>query len=123
MISKRHARLCETLAVLALILVLAAAPAAAANPMKASGTSKKAKASEASADTIALPEKLTPEKVDSLIAAMSDQQVRRLLIDQLKSEAQREAESAAPKGPTGLAGFINRTKEMVTFLQARGKLG
>ena len=83
------------------------------------GSPKKSKTSEKSTDVPALPDKLTPENVDSLIAGMSDEQVRRLLIEELKKEARHEAESAAPKGPTGLAGFIERTKEMVTFLRAR----
>ena len=66
-----------------------------------------------------LPPDLDPQKVEGSIAAMTDEQVRRLLIQELKKEADREAARSAEQRPTGLAGFISRTKEMLTFLQAR----
>ena len=66
-----------------------------------------------------LPPDLDPQKVDSIIASMSDEQVRRLLIQELKKQAGRQTAETVQTGPTGLAGFINRSRDMLTFLQAR----
>ena len=66
-----------------------------------------------------LPPDIDPQKVDSIIASMSDEQVRRLLIQELKKQATAVSATPTEKQPTGLAGFINHTRAMLRYLQAR----
>ncbi len=93
----------------------------AASPQQLQMLTKQEKAaSPGEADTVVLPEKLDSERVDSIIAAMSDEQVRRLLIQELKKQAAlgaMEREGEIEVG--GLAGFINQTRELIKFLRAR----
>ncbi|MEJ2165031.1 MAG: mechanosensitive ion channel, partial [Desulfobacterales bacterium] len=58
-----------------------------------------------------------PAQVDQIIAGLSDEQARRLLINELKLEAQREATVEAK--PEGVAGFIDKVKNMTALLQTR----
>jgi hypothetical protein len=61
----------------------------AASPQQIQMTSKQEKAaSPKAADAVVLPEKFDSEGVDSIIASMSDEQVRRLLIQELKKQAE-----------------------------------
>jgi small-conductance mechanosensitive channel len=72
-----------------------------------------------SGSAVELPPDLDPQKVDSIIASMDDEQVRRLLIRELKKQAEREAARSVEEQPTGLAGLIQRSREMLNYLQAR----
>ncbi len=71
-------------------------------------------------EKVVLPEHLSAENIDNIIAGLSDEQVRRLLINELQAQAQREAEATAgrPK-PSGIAGFIDKIKNLTTLLQTR----
>ncbi len=71
-------------------------------------------------ETLSLPKQLDAESIDHLMAGLSDEQVRRLLIDELKAQAQREAQAEDGKSkPTGIAGFIDKIKNLTTLLQTR----
>lgn len=50
-----------------------------------------AKASSSGEETPELPKQLTEDEIDAFLARMSDDQVRRLLLDQLKESARKEA--------------------------------
>jgi hypothetical protein len=72
------------------ILVLCLASAAwSKNPM-ALGTGKKKAAAE-SPENISLPKDLKAADIDHFMAGLGDEQVRRLLINELKIQAQQEA--------------------------------
>ena len=88
------------------------------NPMLPKTSQKKA----ASEDTenISLPRDLNADDIDHFIARFSDEQVRRLLIDELKVQALQEAQTAVDKPePTGIAGFIEKVKNLTTLLHTR----
>ena len=69
---------------------------------------------------VKMPEHLRAENVDQLVAGLSDQQVRRLLIEELKAQAMLEAEqTTAESQPGGIAGFIQRTRNLIATLQTR----
>jgi len=71
-------------------------------------------------ETVTLPQHLNAENVDQIIAGLSDEQVRRLLINELKAQARREAQAAAGKSqPTGIAGFIDKIRNLTALLQTR----
>jgi hypothetical protein len=65
----------------------------------------------------ALPADLQPENVDSIIAGMSDERVRRLLIEELKKQA-AAATPAATEPVGGLAGFIQGMRDRVHYSPA-----
>jgi small-conductance mechanosensitive channel len=82
---------------------------------------KKAASSEAT-EAVVLPEKLDSEGVDSIIASMSDEQVRRLLIQELKKQAELGSlERKGEKEVGGLAGFSGKMKNTVGLIQDRIK--
>jgi hypothetical protein len=66
---------------------------------------------------ISLPEHLGAENIDHIIAGLSDEQVRRLLINELKAQAQQETTVAAK--PEGIAGFIHKIRNLTGLLQSR----
>jgi len=71
-------------------------------------------------ENIALPKSLSAENVDHMLAGLSDEQVRRLLLEELKTQAQREAQAKAGQTkPTGIAGFIDKIKNLTALLQSR----
>ena len=80
-----------------------------------------AKQLQTASDTAAmqLPEITGSESVDRIVAGLSDEQVRRLLIDELKAQAQKEAAKSGPVQPTGIAGFIAKAKNLITAFQKR----
>jgi len=88
------------------------------NPMMPKTSQKKA----ASADTenISLPTDLNVEDIDHILAGLGDEQVRRLLIDELRAQAQRGAQATAdtPKS-SEIAGFIEKIKNLTTLLHTR----
>jgi small-conductance mechanosensitive channel len=97
-----------------LILVLTST-AWSQNPMLAKSGKKGAGAKNS--ENVALPEHLSAEKIDQIVAGLSDEQVRRLLINELKAQAQKEMPAEAK--PKGIAGFIEKIKNLTALLQAR----
>ena len=98
------------------LLVLCLSSAAwSKNPMLPKAGKKKA-ASE-STESISLPANLNAADIDRIMAGLSDEQVRRLLINELKTQAQQETTVAAK--PEGIAGFIDKIKNLTALLQTR----
>ncbi|MGD8739596.1 MAG: mechanosensitive ion channel, partial [Desulfobacterales bacterium] len=69
------------------------------------------------AENVSLPKPLSAENIDHLVAGLDDEQVRRLLINELKLQAQQEATVEAK--PEGIAGFIDKVKNLTALLQTR----
>ena len=80
----------------------------------------KKKADVKTDEKISLPKSLSAENIDHIVAGLSDEQVRRLLIDELKLKARQESQTATgqPK-PSGIAGFIESIKNLTTLLHTR----
>lgn len=85
------------------------------NPMLPKTGHKKA-ASEGT-ENISLPKDLSATQIDHIIAGLSDEQARRLLIKELKLQAQKETSAEAK--PEGIAGFIHKIKNLTTLLHTR----
>ncbi len=68
-------------------------------------------------ENVALSEPLTAENIDHIVAGLSDEQVRRLLINELKLQAQQATPVEAK--PKGIAGFIEKIKNLTALLQTR----
>ena len=98
-----------------LVVLCLSSTAWSQNPMLAKKGQKKT-ASE-STENISLPKDLSATQVDQIVAGLSDEQVRRLLIDELKLQAQKESTAAAK--PEGIAGFIDKIKNLTALLQTR----
>ena len=81
---------------------------------------KPSKAKETTPKEVQLPASIEADKVDDFMAALSDEQVRRLLIEALKKQAAEEA-AAAPdnKEMTGIAGFIDAVRAKVDLIRLR----
>jgi small-conductance mechanosensitive channel len=61
-----------------------------------------------------LPEKLDAEDIDTLVATMGDEQVRRLLIDELRQQAEQEKINAGNEGKLGgIARSIQNIKDLI----------
>jgi small-conductance mechanosensitive channel len=88
--------LCMALLTIGLLPSLAAAQAAAVS--QASGS--------AAADPLALPDPLTPEAVNAMVARLSDDQVRALLLQRLDAVAAEAAAAEAPAGVVDRAGML-----------------
>jgi len=104
------------------LLVLCLTSAAwAQNPMLPK-TGKKKAASEKT-ENIALPSNLKAADIDHIMAGLSDEQARRLLLNELKAQAQRDAlDRGAAAKPGGIAGFIDKIKNLTALLQTRLEL-
>ncbi|MGD8762558.1 MAG: mechanosensitive ion channel [Desulfobacteraceae bacterium] len=75
---------------------------------------------EVSGETVEVPENLESDQIDSFLATLSDAQVRRLLIQELKEEAARElGEGETEEEVGGLAGLIQKFKFISNFVQWR----
>jgi small-conductance mechanosensitive channel len=98
-----------------LLILVCASTAWSQNPMLPKSAKKKAVATNS--ETISLPKDLSATQIDHIIAGLSDEQARRLLINELKLQAQREATVEAK--PEGVAGFIDKVRNMTALLQAR----
>ena len=85
------------------------------NPMLPK-TGKKKAASEGT-ETISLPKDLNATQIDHIIAGLSDEQVRRLLINELMAQAQQETTVEAK--PEGIAGFIHKIRNLTALLHTR----
>jgi len=84
-------------------LLLFASQALAMNPMLMKQASQNK--GEQTAEAVALPESLSAEDIDALMARLNDDQVRRLLIAELQADAAAQAQDATEK-VGGLKGFI-----------------
>ncbi len=69
------------------------------------------------AETVTLPKPLAAENIDHIVAGLSDEQVRRLLINELTAQAQKAM--PVDKKPEGIAGFIEKIKNLTALLQTR----
>jgi hypothetical protein len=74
-----------------------------------------ARAANASETEVTLPADLSVDSVDDLLAGLSDEQVRSLLIKELKSEALRQAEEEAARSAGSL-------EQSATLLKRRARM-
>ena len=110
-----HSKNLKVIVWLGLLVLCLSSIAWSQNPMLPK-TGKKKTASEGT-ENISLPKDLKATQIDHLIAGLSDEQVRRLLINELKAQAEQETTVAAK--PQGIAGFIDKIKNLTALLQAR----
>jgi small-conductance mechanosensitive channel len=99
-------------------LLLWAQPVGAVTPAQLKSVTSQKKKGDT--QEVQLPEQLESDEIDSFIATLSDAQVRRLLIEELKQKAALEA--AAKKDEeksTGLAGFIHDMRRIVAHVRDR----
>ncbi|MGD9054380.1 MAG: mechanosensitive ion channel family protein [Desulfobacterales bacterium] len=75
------------------------------------------KATEGGPESDSLPEDMSATQVDQIVAGLSDEQVRRLLIKELKLQAQQETDVEVK--PEGVAGLIDKIKNLTSLLQTR----
>ncbi|QJB56846.1 mechanosensitive ion channel domain-containing protein [Pseudodesulfovibrio sp. zrk46] len=107
-------RLCRFIAAAVLICLLTAPSAMAvsgAAAMLVTGASSEKKGSE-----VVLPENATPEQVKGILAGMSDEQVRRILITELQKET---VAPAAVDEPQGVAGAVFKAKDFLQKVRTR----
>ena len=98
-----------------LLILVFASTAWSQNPMLLKSAKKRADAKNT--ENVSLPKPLSAENIDHIVAGLSDEQVRRLLIDELKLQAQQEA--TVEEKPEGVAGFIEKIRNLTALLQAR----
>ncbi len=65
------------------------------------------------------PGELETQDIDSVIAVMDDEQVRRMLIDELKTQAARELASTKKNEIGGIAGFIKGIRNRINIIRER----
>jgi small-conductance mechanosensitive channel len=73
---------------------------------------------EASEESVQVPENLDSDQINSFLATLSDAQVRRLLIQELKAEAAREP-TAGEAQTGGLAGLVKKINAISDIIQLR----
>ena len=105
----------KTIVWVGLLVLCLSSTAWSQNPMLLK--SGKKKTASAGTENISLPKDLNAVQIDHIIAGLSDEQVRRLLIDELKLQAQQETVVEAK--PEGVAGFIHKIKNLTALLQSR----
>jgi small-conductance mechanosensitive channel len=99
------------------LLLIAQADRALAQTKSSLFTSKK---KTTDAEKVRLPEQLDNDQIDSFIATLSDEQVRRLLIEELKQKAALEASAKEDEEKsTGLSGFIQDMRRIVAHVRDR----
>jgi len=98
-----------------LLVILLTSIAWSQNPMLPKTGQKKA--ASGGTENISLSKDLSATQIDHIIAGLSDEQVRRLLINELKEQAQQETTVEAK--PEGIAGFIHKIRNLTSLLQAR----
>ncbi len=111
---------CKSVILISLILstvLLSGQPLLAAN----AGVPGLAKSeSEASQETVQMPENLDNDQIHTFLATLSDTQVRRLLIQELKKEATRElAQGQIEEEHGGLAGLVKKIHFISNIFQWR----
>ena len=97
-----------------LVLFLSSA-AWSQNPLVPKTGKKRADAKNA--ENVSLPKHLSAEEIDHIVAGLGEEQVRRLLLNELKAQAQQVATAAVKPG--GVAGFIEKIKNLTTLLHTR----
>ena len=107
---------------LAMVLGLASVSAAKSVP----GMSKKSDSSKK--EEIAIPDAMTPEQMQAFMATLSDEQVRRVLLDELKRQAHAElvakqAETAAQQGRPKTGSMQVLEHQSQDLREAMGVLG
>jgi moderate conductance mechanosensitive channel len=108
----------KVIAWVALLLLCLSTAAWSKNPMMFKTSHKKAAAQNA--ENISLPKDLTPAELDHFLAGLSDEQVRRLLLNDLDAQSQREAlEKATRAKSVGIEGFIDKIRDLTASLQTR----
>ena len=110
-----HSKNLKVFAGIGLLIFVLTSSAWSQNPLLLKTGKKGADAKNA--ENVTLPKPLSAENIDHIVAGLSDEQVRRLLIDELKLQAQQETAVAAK--PEGIAGFIEKIKNLTAVLQAR----
>ena len=84
------------------------------------GPSSSARRTDSSTHPAETSGELDRQDIDSLVAVMGDEQVRRLLIDELKTQAAREQLASTENNEIGgIAGFIHRIKNRISFIRER----
>jgi len=107
---KRYATLFVSLCFVCLLISAGGAQASSAALALIAGNEK-------AAETVVIPSDATPEQVKDIMAGLSDEQVRALLLEELKDEAAAQK----PKSPkeTGLVGVVNGFKKKSAFIHKR----
>lgn len=98
-------------AILLMCCLFAGQPALGAVPAAVLATDSGAKSGET-----VVPSDATPEQIRDIMAGMSDEQVRRLLLDELKKSAATET---VPSPPTGIPGIIASLKADSAYVHER----
>jgi len=116
-----HLKLIQTTAITFILFFLVTSSAWSAGvPAFMAQSAKSDKADSQASETVELPAGLDSAGIDGIIASMSDEQVRRLLLQELKKQAETDK---APKTKEqeigGLAGFIHSMRKQVIFLRSR----
>lgn len=98
-----------------IVVISLSATAWSQNPMLAIKGQEKTAAGDT--ENFSLPEDLSATQVDQIVAGLSDEQMRRLLINELKLQARQETTVEAK--PEGVAGIIDKIKNLTALLQTR----
>ena len=94
----------------------------AANPMALKAVKGKEKTSPDTAPAVESLAHLDGDQVNAVLAKLSDDQVRRLLLEELQRKAKLDAAGLKDQQELGgLAGFINRVKVNIAFIRERIK--
>jgi small-conductance mechanosensitive channel len=112
---KLHPKNLKVFAGIGLLIFVLTSSAWSQNPLLLKTGKKGADAKNA--ENVMLPKPLSAENIDHIVAGLSDEQVRRLLINELKLQAQKETPVEAK--PEGIAGFIHKIKNLTALLHAR----
>ncbi len=70
-------------------------------------------------ESVSVPEGLDQEKVDGFVAQLSDEQVRRLLINELRQAALAKLKEPGPPQPDGFTRIVQLTGETMALVHAR----
>jgi small-conductance mechanosensitive channel len=116
-----HLKLIQTTAITFILFFLVASSAWSAGAQTVMAQSAKTdKAASQTSKTVELPAGLDSAGIDGIIASMSDEQVRRLLLQEMKKQAETDkALKSKEQEIGGLAGFIHRMRNQVIFLRSR----
>ena len=104
------------------ILLIWAQPASTATQAQLKAFTGKKKTGDT--EKVQLPKQLDSDQVDDFVAPLSDEQVRGLLIEELKRKAALEAAEKDQKNEneySGLAEFVNHMRGLFNFTRARVK--
>ena len=110
-----HLKNLKVFAGIGLLIFVLTSSAWSQNPLLLKTGKKGADAKNA--ENVSLPKPLTAENIDHIVAGLSDAQVRRLLINELTLQAQKETPVEAK--PEGIAGFIHKIRNLTALLQTR----